>query len=99
MRMAAMYISDLACSYSMNISTMRCCSNLELADGLAELLARLAILHRVLVQHLHAAHRFSAHRQNAFVDHLFEQRQAAALLAEQSVRADPPHRRGLFPRR
>ena len=62
--------------------------HLELADGLAELLARLAVFHGVLVEHLHAAHGFGAHRQDAFVDDLFEQRQAAALPPNQGVRGD-----------
>jgi hypothetical protein len=61
--------------------------HLKLADRLAELLAGLAVLHGRLVEHLHGADRFRAHRQNALVDHLLEHRVTRTRFAKQRIPA------------
>ena len=62
--------------------------NLELTDGLSELLTGLAVLNRGLVQHFHRANRFGANTKNTVVDTDFEQREPATDFADHSTGVD-----------
>ena len=62
--------------------------DLEVGDGLAELLALLGVGDGRLVEDLEAADGFGAERGDGVVDDLLDQRQAAIDLADHGVGAD-----------
>ena len=70
------------------MSAARCCSAWKLPIGDAELLARLEVVDRQLVQRRHRADGLGAERGDRLVDDALDQRQRRARLAEQRVGAD-----------